>query len=159
MEPDNPIDGSFSVDEILAATQLTVHPDNFVLVGLSPHEKLPTLAALPNDFYQIIVEPDVLTLLLKGRDWAGLAPAYPTAQTEGPLRLFTFSVAMDWDVVGFLAAVTSLLAANGIPLGAVCGYYRDHLFIAETHAGRAEFLLRAEIDRCKKGQNKNTLSN
>ena len=56
---------------------------------------------------------------------------------------------MDWDVVGFLAAVTGVLAQAGIPLGAVCGYYRDHLFIAAEYADRAEAVLRAEFDRAR----------
>lgn len=71
---------------------------------------------------------------------------------RGHSIFFTFSVAMDWQVVGFLAAVTGLLAGAGIPLGAVCGYYRDHLFIDQKYADRAEKLLRAEIERQKKAQ-------
>lgn len=142
-----------SVEQILAATQLNLHPDSFVLVGLPPSVRPQLeadLLALTATFFQYTVEPDVLTVLLPGLDWANLAPRYPAAQVEGPLRLFSFSVAMAWDVVGFLASVTGLLAANGIPLGAVCGYYRDHLFIAEAYAARAEAALTTELARCRK---------
>ena len=40
---------------------------------------------------------------------------------------------MGWELVGFLALVTGRLAAAGVPLGAVCGFQRDHLFVAERH--------------------------
>jgi hypothetical protein len=146
------ISGDTPLTAILARTELTVHPAEFMLVGLNPVERgqIETqLSGLTGELWQYIVEPDVLTLLLNCHDWTRLASAYPQAQVTGPLRLFSFSVAMDWDVVGFLAAVTGLLAGAGVPLGAVCGYYRDHLFIAVEHAARAEAVLRSEIDRLK----------
>ena len=49
---------------------------------------------------------------------------------------------MTWELVGFLALVTSRLAQAGVPLGAVCGYSRDHLFVARCHAERARGILR-----------------
>lgn len=148
-----PIGGDAPVSQIFAATELSVHPHRFVLVGLPPSVRAQLeadLASLNDQFYQYTVEPDVLTLLVQDQTWIGLAPRYRQARVEGPLRLFTFSVAMAWDVVGFLAAVTGLLAEHGIPLGAACGYYRDHLFIAEAYATRAESLLRAELEQSKK---------
>ncbi|MCG3208285.1 MAG: hypothetical protein FOGNACKC_01888 [Anaerolineae bacterium] len=146
----DPIHGGTPIEQILAATELSIHPDRFVLVGLSPQERRrieASLAAWADSPLQYIVEPDVLTLLLPEQTWARTATQFPDARVEGPLRLFSFSVAMEWSVVGFLAAVTGLLAANGIPLGAVCGYYRDHLFIAEEFAAGAEAILRIELAR------------
>jgi hypothetical protein len=142
--------GDTPITAILAHTELLVHPDQFVLIGLSPQERLRIEADLQyvqSDFFQYILEPDVLTLLLDFDSWERLSRRYPGAKVEGPLAVFTFSLAMDWAVVGFLAAVTGLLARTGIPLGAVCGYYRDHLFIATEYADRAETALRAEFDR------------
>lgn len=146
------VSGGTPVEQILAATQLTVHPDPFLLAGIDPAARPRVEADLRSfkaDFFQYIAEADVLTLFLPQRHWHAIAAAYPAAKTTGPLHLFTFSTAMDWEVVGFLAAVTGLLAGAGIPLGAVCGYYRDHLFIAQPFAEQAEQLLRAEIERCR----------
>jgi hypothetical protein len=142
------INGATPLSRILAETQLTVHPANFVLVGLPPAQQPlaeQLLPAINGDFVQYIREPDVLTLLLPQPAWASVSGLFPTALVEGPLKIFTFTLAMDWQVVGFLAAVTGLLAQNGIPLGAVCGYYRDHLFIAANYAGPAELLLREKL--------------
>ncbi len=144
--------GGTPLTDILAQTELLVHPDEFVLVGLEPGERPrleADLANIQSDFFQYILEPDVLTLLVNTDSWAWLSHRYPEAKAEGPLSIFTFSLAMDWGVVGFLAAVTGLLAQAGIPLGAVCGYYRDHLFIAVEYAKQAESILRQEIERVR----------
>ena len=144
--------GNTPIEEILAHTELIIRPGEFVLVGLEPDERVrleSDLTSIKSDFFQYIIEPDVLTLLLDSNDWAHLSYHYPQANVEGPFRIFTFSVAMDWEVVGFLATVTGLLAQAGISLGAVCGYYRDHVFISVEHAARAEEVLRAEIERLR----------
>ena len=146
------ISGGTPVEKILAATRLTVHPDLFVLAGINPaaRQQVETdLSQIRSQVFQYIAEPDVLTLLLPQPDWRAVAANYPGAETTGLLRLFTFSAAMEWEVVGFLAAVAGLLAAAEIPLGAVCGYYRDHLFIAQPFAAAAENVLRTEIERCR----------
>ena len=143
------------INEILASTELIVKPGQFILAGISPEIRTrldADLSAIKGDFFQYTVENDVLTLLVRDDDWREISGHYPDAVVEGPLYLFTFSLAMDWQVVGFLAAVTGLLAKAGIPLGAVCGYYRDHLFIDQKYAKQAETLLRAEIEHHKQAQ-------
>ena len=149
------IRGTTNLSQILAVTELSVHPDEFVLVGLPAKQKIyveAELSRLAGDFVQYIREPDILTLLLPQFSWKVIEHRYPEALTQKPVNLFTFSVAMDWDVVGFLAGVTAILANSNIPLGAVCGYYRDHLFIAHQYARRAEAVLRQEIERHKTGE-------
>jgi hypothetical protein len=49
---------------------------------------------------------------------------------------------MGWEVVGFLAKVTGSLAAAGVPLGAVCGFSRDHLFLHERYLPQSLAVLR-----------------
>jgi hypothetical protein len=149
----NLVRGTKDFSQILTFTELSVHPDEFVLVGLSPKRQMQleaTLSRLTGDFVQYIREPDILTLLLPQSSWKVIEQDYPEAHLQSPINLFTFSVAMDWDVVGFLAGVTILLAKNDIPLGAVCGYYRDHLFIARQYAKQAEAILRQEISHHRK---------
>ncbi len=146
------ISGTPSIETILASTELDIRSGEYVLVGISPDKraKLETdLTKLSDTFFQYTCEADVLTVLLHSADWDSICGGYPKANIEGPLRIFSFSVVMDWQVVGFLAEITGILAGQGIPLGAVCGYYRDHLFIAREYAHQAETVLRAKIDCCK----------
>lgn len=147
----NSIEGVPAVEEILARTELIIRPGEFVLVGLEPKQRPrleAELSSFNSSFFQYTVEPEVLTLLVESEGWQRVGRYYAEARVEGPLRVFSFSAAMDWQVVGFLATVTGLLARAGVPLGAVCGYSRDHLFIAVEHAAHAEAILRTEIERC-----------
>ena len=52
-----------------------------------------------------------------------------------PCRMVTLTVHSALDAVGFLAAITTRLAAAGISVNAVSAFFHDHLFVP---AGRAE---------------------
>ncbi|MHA1960718.1 MAG: ACT domain-containing protein [Candidatus Thorarchaeota archaeon] len=43
--------------------------------------------------------------------------------------MITLSVHSDLEAIGLLAAVTKVLAKEGIPVNAVSAYYHDHLFV------------------------------
>ena len=73
----------------------------------------------------------------------GILERHPDARIEADLLWITFEAPMGWEVVGFLARVTGALAEAGIPIGAVCGYSRDHLFVARRHREQAERVLRS----------------
>lgn len=110
-----------------------IEPRRFVLVGFP---EPPT----PSDFDrvgegpgQVIREGGETTLLLPESHLRGLRASHPRLREEGPLVWVRFEAPMGWEVVGFLARVTTALAGAGIPLGAVCGFSRDHLFVAEAH--------------------------
>jgi hypothetical protein len=50
------------------------------------------------------------------------------------------------DVVGLTAAVSTALAAAGIPCNVLAGYHHDHLLVPETEADRAVTVLK-ELSR------------
>jgi len=57
----------------------------------------------------------------------------PPLQVEGPWALLTLDTVVAWDVVGVLAKVTRVLAAAGVPAGAVSAYSRDHFLVQVEH--------------------------
>lgn len=57
--------------------------------------------------------------------------------------LITLSIHSSLEAVGFLAAVSAVLAQAGIPCNAVSAYYHDHLFVPRKKAQRALELLMA----------------
>lgn len=98
---------------------------------------------------QIIVEQDCVTVLATESEAVKLLKEFPNAKVQTNMRMITFTVPMDWEVVGFLSRVCNTLSRAGIPIGAVCGFYRDHIIIAEKHLSRARAVLDAEIPEQK----------
>ena len=82
---------------------------------------------------QLIREADETTLLVREECLSSIQVRHPTVRVERGQRWIRFATPMAWELVGFLARVTGALAEAGVPLGAVCGYSRDHLFVAEEH--------------------------
>ena len=111
----------------------------FCLVGLPGVGELAKgleaadLAALAEPPAQLVCEADETTLLVRESRLAGLLERHPDARVERGLFWVRFEMAMSWELVGFLARVCGALAAAGVPLGAVCGFSRDHLFIEHGH--------------------------
>ncbi len=57
--------------------------------------------------------------------------------------LITLTIHSSLDAVGFLAAVSAVLAEAGIPCNAVAAFHHDHLFVPREMAQRALDLLMA----------------
>ncbi len=62
-------------------------------------------------------------------------------------RMITLTVHSLLEAVGFLAAITGLLAEAGISVNAVSAFYHDHLFVPEHRAGEALHLLQNMHDQ------------
>jgi hypothetical protein len=82
---------------------------------------------------QVIREGGETTLLVPMSALAEVLELHPTARAERDLVGYRFEAAMGWDVVGFLALVTSRLAESGIPVCALCAFSRDYVLIARRY--------------------------
>ncbi|MCH2105350.1 MAG: ACT domain-containing protein [Planctomycetes bacterium] len=122
-----------SLQEALKGTTWQVEGGRFALVGFPQGPRVEDLALLGRAPAQIIREEEGTTLLIAADALEGVLERHPEARVERDLAWVRFSMAMDWELVGFLAHVTGALAAAGVPLGCVCSFDRDHLFIAESH--------------------------
>lgn len=130
----------------LDQTTFSVEMESFALVGFygpPDAEDLGLVATQP--FAQLVRDAGETTLLLPERLCESLLERHPGASIERALRWIRFHLPMDWELVGFLAEVTGGLAEAGVPVGAVCGYSRDQLFVAERHLGRAREVLAARF--------------
>ena len=130
-----------SLQEAIAGTTWRVEEGRFALVGFPEGPRVEDLALLGRGPAQIIREEEGTTLLVAMDALEGILERHPEARVEPDLAWVRFSMAMDWELVGFLAHVTGALAAAGVPLGCVCSFDRDHLFIAEAHLEAAEEVL------------------
>jgi uncharacterized protein len=125
---------------LLCQARWKARSERFVLAALAPNERvlaLQLLAGIVAPFTQLIVEPEVLTLLLPQPDWRSLRPAFPHARIQQPFRVISFDHDLPDDLVGFLAVASRALADAGVPILAICGYTKDHILVREEHLDRA----------------------
>ena len=126
-----------------------VRPGRFALLSIPRPRLVVALDALARldlgGFGQVIAEPEGLTLLVPETRLRRAAKAAGTCRLERGFRVITFTPAMDWAVVGFLARVTGALARARVPVGVVCGFDLDHLFVRDRYLSRARAALRAAL--------------
>jgi hypothetical protein len=128
--------------ELLGRTRVEVAPATFVLVGMRHEDwtrllEQPELSPRPTVPFMLLRDTNEVTLLVEEEDWLVMRHALREARVETGWRLVTLDIKLDWNVTGFLAHVTGILAAAGIPLGALTAFSRDHLLIKQDDLGRA----------------------
>lgn len=130
-----------SLSEALEGTSWREEGGRFVLVGFSGGPRVEDLALLGRAPSQIVREEEGTTILVSEDAIDAVVERHPDARVVRGLVWIRFSMAMDWDLVGFLAHVTKALAEAGVPVGCVCTFDRDHLFVSEEHLERAAEVL------------------
>lgn len=122
--------GQTDLDILLSTMQPVLHPGIFVFVTM------PLSAALPEG-----LEPLMTFREKKGRTCIVDEEGARNKGLEGTFRcrMITLNVHSSLDAVGFLAVITTRLAAAGMGANPVSGFYHDHLFVP---ADRAEEALR-----------------
>ena len=131
-----------SVEELLSRARVEVLPGTFVLVGLRHEDwrrllENPELSPRADAPFMLLKDTREVTLLVEEDDWHAMRHAARDARVEAGFRLLTLDLELGWDVVGFLARVTAILAAAGVPVGALSAFSRDHLLIKQDDLGRA----------------------
>ena len=128
--------------ELLRRTKVEVAPATFVVVGIRHEDwtrllENPELSPRAQSTFMLLRDPVEVTLLLEDEDWRAMRHAARDARVEGGFRLITLDIELAWNVVGFLARVTEILAGAGISVGALSAFSRDHLLIKQDDLGRA----------------------
>ncbi|MCK6447043.1 MAG: hypothetical protein L6Q99_11695 [Planctomycetes bacterium] len=130
-----------TLKEALASMRWERIEGDFALLGFPEPLQPEDLALLADEPAQAVREGGESTLLVRAEHVAEALRRHPLAQVQLPLSWIRFRMPMDWQLVGFLALVSGELAAAGVPIGAVCGYSRDHLFVAREHLAATERVL------------------
>jgi len=128
--------------ELLRRTRVEVAPGTFVVVGMRREEwrrllENPELSPRADAPFMLLQDPFEVTLLLEEEDWRAMRHAARDARVEPGFRLVTLDIELPWDVVGYFALVAGILAAEGISVGALSAFSRDHLLIKQADLARA----------------------
>ncbi|MBA2339777.1 MAG: ACT domain-containing protein [Pyrinomonadaceae bacterium] len=130
------------VDELLRRTRVEVAPAMYYLIGLRHEDwnrllensELSPRGSAP---FMLLRDEREVTLLLDEEDWRTMRHAARDARVEGGFRLVTLDIELQWNVVGYIAQVTKILAEAGISVGALSAFSRDHLLIKQNDLGTA----------------------
>lgn len=130
------------VTELLRQTRIEVAPATYYLIGLRHEDwtrllENPELSPRGDAPFMLLRDEHEVTLLLDETDWRTMRHAAREARVEGGFRLVTFDIELGWNVVGFLARITEILAGAGISIGAFTAFSRDHLLIKQDDLGTA----------------------
>lgn len=139
-----------TVYDLLRDTRIEVVPATFVIVGLSQQNwtrllENPELSPGAESPFMIFRDGREVTLLLEDDDWQRIRHIVRDAKVERGFRLVTLDIELPWNVVGYLARVTEILAASGIPVGALSSFSRDHLLIKQDDLGGALGILSEHV--------------
>lgn len=131
-----------SAIDILLSTSVEVAPDSFAIVSVSfdtwrrlvsEPERSPRMTAP----FMVFMDKYEVTMVLDEIDLAKMRPGLEDAKIETGYRLLTFDTVMDFDVIGFIAEVSRILAAAGIPILPLSAFSRDHILIKQMNLAAA----------------------
>ena len=130
------------VEEILRDTRVTVSPETFAVVSITPEEMTallgdPSLSPRMTAPFMIFKDAYEVTLVLDDQDLLNMRPGLAAAKVATGYRLLTFETVLDLSVVGFLAAVSRILADAGVPILPISAFSRDHILIRQTDLASA----------------------
>lgn len=87
------------------------------------------LAEIGAPFSALIADKDEVSLLIPQDDWEEFAHRLPDHKVKANYRLITFDLVLDFDLVGFLAIVSKILAEANVSLLALSAFERDHVLV------------------------------
>lgn len=123
--------GETNLDQLLRSMQPLLLKGEYVFCSVDPQFNWTALTPLG-----LFHEAEGMTLMVR-REQAEAAQL----ACEARFQMITLSGHSSLEAVGFLAAITSRLAAAGISVNPVSAYYHDHLFVPTARAAEAMQIL------------------
>jgi hypothetical protein len=128
--------GEMDLGVLLRSLQAELVDGIFVFATVAP-DAVPAGVAPKMMFH----EAEGVTLILSEAQAQAHGIAY-----EFPCRMITLNVHSALEAVGFIARIATELAARGMGVNPVAGYFHDHLFVPQDRAQDAMDIL-AQIAR------------
>ncbi|QYX56077.1 ACT domain-containing protein [Roseovarius sp. SCSIO 43702] len=123
--------GGTDLDALLAGMRPTLAPETYVF-ATRPDGTWPDTLRPRMIFHE--AEGTTLVITRSEAEAAGL-------DHEFPCRMITLDIHSALHAVGFIARIATELAAHGMGVNPVAGFFHDHLFVPEDRAGDAMAIL------------------
>ena len=124
--------GETDLQKLLASMTPRLYPEVYVFATLPPGAPLPEG---PEPVMRFIEREGTTLILAESQaSAAGLAGTFRC-------RMITLDIHSSLEAVGFLAAITTRLAAAGMGVNPVSAFYHDHLFVPAERAEEALAIL------------------
>lgn len=139
------------VSDLLKKTRVQVSLETYFLVSMKHEEwrkllETPELAPRMTAPFMIFSDKYEVTLLLDEIDYGTMRHAIREAKKQGNFRMLTFDLVMDFDVVGFMALVSKILAEANISIIALSAFSRDHILVNQDDLPKALKVLGPFVD-------------
>ncbi len=127
---------------ILRHTGVSVHPDEFAVVSVEKENwakvlQTPNAGPSASSPFMVLSDPYEITLILTHRDLDAARAALEGSRVEYGFRMLTFTVELDFNVVGFMAEISRILAEANISIFALSSFSRDHLLVRQEDLANA----------------------
>ncbi|KAK6000900.1 hypothetical protein QM012_002983 [Aureobasidium pullulans] len=142
--------GEISLAKLLATLTATLHPQTYVFAVVACESQLPPFSEVEMFFREAKAEGITVITTQEYAGSHGLEYSFPC-------RKITLDVTSSLDAVGFIAVVATRLAAAGMGVNPVSGFYHDHLFIPLGKEEEA-FRVIAELAEEKRQESQNAPS-
>ena len=135
---------------LLSGARIEVAPETYNVVSLSNDEwqkllETPELSPRMTVPFMIFKDKWEVTLVLDEEDFRTIRHTIRDGRVERGFRLMSFDVELDFDVVGFMAAISAILASKGISILALSSFSRDHVLIRQEDLSAALKSLRGHV--------------
>ena len=136
--------GELSLSKLLRTLRPQLDPRTFVFITI-PHSQQPLAGTISfADVQMSFREDEGLTIIttLEFAEKQDLDYIYRS-------RMVTLDVHSSLEAVGFMKAISSRLADEGLSSNPVSAYYHDHLFVEEDEAGKVVEILNTLAEEAK----------
>ena len=99
--------------------------------------RVATVPALSDRIFAVVTDGAEITVV------AELHSGLEVLEEEKPFRIISFDTKLPFDLIGFLAYITKLLADQNISLFAISSFSTDHILMKEVYLDKAMEVLKS----------------
>lgn len=136
--------------ELLKSARIEVSPETFSIISLTSEEwsrllESPELSPRMVSPFMIFKDRWEVTLILDEEDFAAMKHVVRDSSIEKGFRMLSFDADLEFDVVGFMARIASILAGKGISILPISSFSRDHVLVRQFDLAKALKALRGHV--------------